>query len=45
MILQVKQLDHLGQSNGLGNVASEIQSPTYRNEEVRHLAAPTSLAW
>jgi hypothetical protein len=44
MILQAKQLDHLAQSNGLKSVHSEM-SLAYQNEEVRHLAAATSLAW
>jgi hypothetical protein len=45
VISLAKQLDHLGQSNSLESVDSEMQSPTYQNDEVRHLAAATSLAW
>jgi hypothetical protein len=45
MILLVKQLDYVGQSNGLENVDSEMQSPSYQIKEVSHLAASTSLAW
>jgi hypothetical protein len=37
------QLDHLGQSNGVETVDSEMQSPAYQNAEVRHLAAAIHL--
>jgi hypothetical protein len=37
--LVAKQLDHLGQSNSLESVGSEMQSPPYQNQEMRHLAA------
>jgi hypothetical protein len=44
MTLLVKQLNYVGQYNGLENVDSEMQSPSCQNEEVRHLAATTSVA-
>jgi hypothetical protein len=42
--LLAMQLDHLGQSNGMENADSEMQSHAYQNE-VCLLAADTSLAW
>jgi hypothetical protein len=44
VISLAKQLDHLAQSNGLERVDLEMQSPAYQNEELRNLAAVTSLA-
>jgi hypothetical protein len=38
-------MDHLGESNGLESVDSEIQSSAYKNAEVGHFAVATSLAW
>jgi hypothetical protein len=40
-----KQLDHLGQSNGLEGADSEMKPPAYKSVEVRHLTAATPLAW
>jgi hypothetical protein len=45
LILLAKQLDNLDKSIGLESVDSEMQSPAYQNEEVRHLAAAASLVW
>jgi hypothetical protein len=43
VILLAKQLDHLGQSNGLEIADSEMQLPApQQNEEVRHFVADTS---
>jgi hypothetical protein len=48
VISLAKQLEHLGQSSGLESVDdSEMESPAYQTEEVRHLAVGVrvSLAW
>jgi hypothetical protein len=45
VISLAKQLDYLGQSNGLKSVDSVMQSLFYQIEEVRHVVATTSLAY